>query len=98
MEMTSLEPAVTQVPLGHPRMPCSSRVDEIGRKNADQAQTHTYTPLPYSATKTSCTFLHSGINNGIEKKRAKVYLKGFCCISFTTNFTQLLRRHLHFLE
>lgn len=95
MGMTSLQPAVTQVPLGHPRMACSSRVDEIGRKNADQAQTHTHTHLPYSATKTSCTFLHSGVDNGIEKKRAKVYLKGFRCISFTANITQLLRWHLH---
>lgn len=87
MEMTSLEPAVTQVPLGPPRMPCSSRVDEIGSKNADQAHTytHTRTHLLYSPTETYCTFLHSGINNRIQKKKTKVHLTSFCCISFTTN-------------
>lgn len=52
MEMTSLEPAVTPVPLGHPRMPCGSRVDEVGSKNADQAHTRTHTPAVFSSTDT----------------------------------------------
>lgn len=74
MEMSSLEPAVTQAPLGRPRMPCSSTVDEIGGKNADQAHAHTraHTPAVFSYTDTHCTLLRSGLDNE-EKAKSTFY-------------------------
>lgn len=48
------------------------------------SSTHASTHLLYSATQTHCTFLHSGIDNGILKKKPKAHFTGSCCFSFTT--------------